>query len=245
MSCFELPDLRIETLGLPEEKELLVLGGEPPDPLWLQKNAALFTKTWAVDAGVEICYQCGLCPDYLVGDCDSASSAVWDWAEGAGAQIHLYARKKAATDFQLALDLIVNSGEPEGKQKAVFITGCFGGRMDHLMSNVSSLLYWRRELIPVGMADQRQGLLIVNKNTGEKSLSFRYPPKALSLLPLSAACKGVSLEGVLWPLDKVNLTADKLWTVSNEVLFDQTQTDWSSHVKVSCENGNLGVYWFW
>lgn len=245
MSCFELPDLRITTCGLPQDKELLVLGGEPPDPLWLLKNVSHFKKIWAVDAGVKICHQCDLCPDYLVGDCDSASSAVWDWAEGKGAQIHLYARKKETTDFQLALDLIANSGEPEGKEKTVFITGCFGGRMDHLMSNVSSLLYWRKELIPLGMGDEKQGLLIVNKNTGEKKLSFRYPPKALSLLPLSAVCKGVSLEGVLWPLDKVNLTADRLWTVSNEVVFDQTQTDWSSLVKVSCEDGNLGVYWFW
>lgn len=245
MSCFELPDLRITASGLPENVELLILGGDAPDPLWLKKNAPLFTHIWAVDAGVEICYQCALCPDYLVGDRDSASSAVWGWAEQKGAQTHLYAKKKNVTDFQLALDLIVESQELPEKSQAVFLTGCFGGRMDHLLSNLSSFLYWRKELVPVGMADHKQGLFIVNNSTREQTLSFQHPPKALSLLPLSDICKGVSLEGVLWPLDKVNLTAERLWAISNEVVFDQTQSGWSSLVKVSCEDGNLGVYWFW
>ena len=245
MSRFDLPDLRITTLGLPEDIELLVLGGDVPDPLWFKESAPLFTHIWAVDAGVEICYQCGLCPDYLVGDRDSASSAAWDWAEKKGAQTHLYAKKKSVTDFQLALDLVAKSQDLQGKQKAVFLTGCFGGRMDHLLSNLSSLLSWRKELIPVGMADHKQGLFIVNNNTGEQTLSFQHPPKALSLFSLSAICKGVSIEGVLWPLDKVNLTADRLWAISNEVVFDQTQSDWNSLVKVSCEDGNLGLYWFW
>lgn len=245
MPHFDLPDVRAVALGLPEEGELLILGGDMPDSAWFQKIAPLFARVWAVDAGVEVCRRCDLCPDYLVGDRDSASAEAWDWAEAEGAQVCRYAREKDATDFQLALDLVAQSRESGEKRRAVFVTGCFGGRMDHLLSNLSSLLYWSGELVPIGMADHRQGLMIVSADTGELTLSFSRPPEALSLLSLSQRCAGVSLEGVRWPLHKVNLTAERLWAVSNEVVFDQIQSGGNSLVKVNCEAGNLGVYWFW
>ena len=227
-----LPQIFADLKNTSGELLLMVLGGRAPAPEWFS-SLAWRGEVWAVDRGVETCRKCGIVPYRLIGDCDSAEPSSWQWAVDGGAPVFKYESDKDLTDFQLALDLAVQSG----RSYCIAVTGAFGGRFDHLWSSVLSFLHRSDEYVPLLMADDREGLLVL-KGEEELSLSFEKKPEALSLIPFSRECWGVSLRGVRWPLSDVVLEYRDPYSVSNR-LADGLEAE------VEVKNGLLGVYWEW
>jgi thiamine pyrophosphokinase len=215
-------------------KTLLVLGGRKPDGPWLADFARRndFSSVWAVDRGAAACRDACLAPRILIGDRDSASREDWEWALNSGADEFLYQAAKNLTDFQLAVELIKEKGVTP-----IVLTGCFGGRFDHLFSIVGT---FAREL-SLCMIDEREGLFLIRPSEEIRAV-FKKRPSAISLLPLSEECSGVDISGVRWPLEGVSLRRDYPWAVSNETLPIEDGTDgWE--VSVGCRSGIMGFYW--
>lgn len=203
---------------------LLVLGGRAPEPGWLQKVAE-GREIWALDSGADVCLKAGLRPFCLLGDLDSISDEARDWAEELGVAIDRYSPDKDDTDFQLALKLL--SGD-------VLVTGCWGGRFDHAFSTIfSSLLGMERGVRVLCFADERE-ILFPLQGPARLTLDFASPPSALSLLPLTPSCEGVSIKNVKWPLEDAVLLQAHPQAISNVPL--------KSAVTVSVCRGVLGVY---
>lgn len=219
------------------ERTLFVLGGRPPESEWLarfvRENGA---AVWGVDAGITACRAAGVTPSVIVGDMDSASRGDWAWALERGAREHRYDSAKDLTDFQLALDL----WEPRG---TLVLTGCFGGRFDHLTSVANTFASSKKlKKFPRCMIDHAEGIFFLcpcdERGDSKKILlRFRKRVKAVSLLPMTAVCRSVSVRGARWPLDDVTLERDYPWTVSNEL------ADNGGAVEVCCAEGTLAVYW--
>ena len=227
-----LQDLRIKTNNT-NEILLMVLGGRKLSPSWL--NAVHFNKcTWAVDSGVDCCFEAGMVPEKLIGDADSADPDAWQWARESGSMILKYDRDKNLTDFQIALDLLSKERSPE--KKGVFLTGCFGGRFDHLWSTLVSFITRCDGYTPIGMADEKEGMIFL-QGADSLELYFEKTPEAVSLIPFSPLCSGVSIEGVRWPLDKVRLEYGDPYSISNRIE--------GKNAVISLEHGLLGVYWEW
>ena len=132
---------------------------------------------------------------------------------------------KDDTDLQLLLNNLPLKSN-------LLITGIWGGRFDHLYSNVFSLCsYKKRTNTAVIMADEQE--LMVLLAAGE-SLEFTAGSdfQALSLIPLENSC--VSLIGTRWPLKKAELLTSYPYAVSNEIT--------SEVVKMSCHSGFAGFY---
>lgn len=191
------------------QKEILaVAGGRQPALAWL-KQIAEHKELYCVDSGWNICCELGLVPQYICGDFDSIGSEQMLIARQKGIGLYQYPREKDATDFQLLLGLL--------SQKApLIVTGIFGGRADHLYSNIFSLLHYKQiNKAPVLMADEQE--LLIPLEAGE---NLRFSPnvaiEALSLLPL-AACSEVSFKGVKWPLSYAPLLLSNPYAVSNEM----------------------------
>jgi thiamine pyrophosphokinase len=216
-------------------KALLVLGGRAPDSQWLSDFAAGNALTvCAVDRGVAVCREAGLAPRFVVGDRDSASAEDWDWALESGSEEFLFPSDKNLTDFQLALEIVTGKNSDSFVPPVTLVlTGCFGGRFDHLFSIVSTAS--ERSLC---MIDETEGLFFVRHGEHARA-GFKERPTALSLLPLSEECSGVSIGGVRWPLDGVTLTRAYPWAVSNETLSGKA----GKNVTVGCDGGILGFYW--
>ncbi len=70
------------------------------------RSLDLHISLWAVDSGVDPCFEAGILPDKLVGDGDSASPEAWQWAVDNGSDVSKFNRDKDLTDFQIALDLL-------------------------------------------------------------------------------------------------------------------------------------------
>ncbi len=234
--------------ALPAKEYLLVSGGRAPAPDWLQQ-AARSRELWALDHGLDALQRAGLAPGRLIGDGDSASRAVWDTAIESGIPSDTYIRAKDYTDTQIALQEIARRAahipsKGSGTLAAwdtgtadagtVLLTGAFGGRFDHAMSNIFSA---SRLAFPCVLADEREILFFVKSGEAVTMRSARNrTPKVVSLLPLTSEVRGVTTDGLRWELADDTLTQDFLNATSNEPA--EGQTDFS----VTIRDGILGVF---
>ena len=233
MKKIVLPNLIIET-ECPEDITMMVLGGRKPSAEWL--SSLDFPKNiWAVDSGIESCFDSDIVPNKLVGDGDSASSEAWQWGIDNGVDVSKYGSEKDRTDFQLALELF--SEKDGNKNKAIFLTGCFGGRFDHLWSTLITFLSAGKNARPLGMADEIEGMILLH-GPGRLDLNFIKPPGAISLISFTTVSSGVSVEGVRWPLENVVLEYKDPYSISNRL-------SGGKKAGVSVTEGTVGVYWVW
>lgn len=212
---------------------VLVAGGRPPKPDWLQKLAEDNDDplVWAIDRGIDSCHQTGIIPRRLLGDADSARSASWKWAERQGVPIDRFPAAKDLTDFQLALQL----SRTDYENRFLLATGSFGGRLDHAFSLLHSLTGDGR---PGCLADDQEVMIILRggETAGIALRETADKVTALSLLPLSPSCSGVSIDRVRWPLERAELTRSLPYAVSNELLPE------AKKISVSLTDGVLGIY---
>lgn len=233
MKKIVLPDLIIE-IECPDDITTMVLGGRKPSPEWLS-SLDFLKNIWAVDSGIESCFDSDIVPDKLVGDGDSASPEAWQWAVDKGVDVSKYSMEKDRTDFQLALELF--SEKAGNEEKSLFLTGCFGGRFDHLWSTLISFLSGEKNVRPLGMADEIEGMILLN-GPGRLDLNFSKPPGAISLISFTTVSRGVSVEGVRWPLENVVLEYKDPYSISNRL-------SGGKKAGVSVTEGTVGVYWVW
>lgn len=224
-----LPNLSITyNFRLPPDNLLMVSGGRAPSADWLRSVANC--PIWCIDHGIDACRDAGLIPERLIGDGDSASTTNWDWAISQNIPIEKFQPEKDFTDTQLALD------RATVLDRYVILTGCFGGRLDHLMSTLFTFGY--ADVIGC-MADEKECVVTLNDRQGV-TLSFNEPPKAISLLPLTD-CTGVSIYGVHWPLESAVIHQSQFYTISNELDHKKDARE----ITVQNGTGILGVYVCW
>lgn len=201
---------------------LLTAGGRRPAENYF-KAVAQDKKIFAVDKGIEICCACNILPEILIGDFDSANNAALDWAIENKIPIERHPVEKDFTDTQLALKLLP-------KNISAIITGIFGGRLDHLFSNVLTCASASNKIF---LADEREIIFYI-KGGESVTVKFFEKPFAVSLLPLSEICTGVNSENLHWELKNSALKQNFPNAVSNRVE--------SSQIKISVERGTLAIY---
>ena len=227
----ELPGISVTASSMTADTTVMVLGGRAPSAEWLRHVP--YSELWAVDRGLEVCRRSELLPDLAVGDGDSCSRETLAWAERAGVPFEKFSSDKDLTDFQLALKIFVEKHKNNGKN--IMLTGAFGGRFDHLWSLAATFVNCSCGGVSSFMADDREGMVIL-RSRESASLRFAKPPKAVSLVPFSPECTGVSISGVKWPLDSVVLKFSEPYAISNRALA-------YGDISASSECGILGLYW--
>lgn len=208
---------------------LVVAGGREPEHSWL-KTVSANKQVFAADRGAACCLQAGVVPQELFGDCDSTSPAVYEQAQQAGTILHSFNPAKDDTDLQLLLKNL-----PIGD---IIASGIWGGRFDHLYSNVFTLLGIKKKRnCHVLLADDKEFMLLLT--AGEiASLQLSAEVEAVSLLPLAGDAV-VDFKGVRWELEKAKLRQLYPYAISNVPLNEHTQ------LVCSCYSGALGLYIRW
>lgn len=222
-----LPQLTISGETYHKMPWLLITGGRPPASAWLGKLPPV-ARIYAADHGLDTCRQNHLHPDYILGDGDSASPETWAWGKTLGVPVEEFPAAKDFTDTQLALAKMK-------KAPAILITGAFGGRFDHLYSLMFSCA---QQEVPCILSDEQETLVFV-KSHEEITCHFPKRPHAISLLPFTETCQGVTINNVRWPLNNTELTQHFPNAVSNELLVDQ------SNLTLRVNEGILGIYFHW
>lgn len=204
---------------------LFVSGGRIPSREFFLE-VANGRKIFCIDKGIELCRACNIIPQVLIGDFDSAESSAVDWARAKNIPVEQYPVDKDLTDTQLALK---RATEIFGEHVAI-LTGAFGGRFDHLYSTIFTCAAANQKIF---LADERE--IIFYLRGGESAeIKFFQTPLAVSLLPITSTCAGVTIKNVRWELDGATLTQNFPYAVSNRVASDK--------ISVGVEIGTLAIY---
>lgn len=231
-----LPSLHATLPCAPSQEIICIGGGCPPETDWLtkliqQRNmCGSDAPIWAIDRGVDLCHALKLPPVHLIGDGDSASSKAWTWAEEHGAHVHAFPPEKDFTDTELTLHIASEEALPP----LLILTASFGGRLDHLMSTAAVAAHADS---PCVLADERETLFYLH--AGESlTVTCDTLPRAVSLLPFTEECTGVTTHGLYWELQDACITNRASLAISNVLARESTKNTFT----VSIKSGVLGIY---
>ncbi len=239
MQIFTLPQLSIDLAGNNlaspnEETLLLIAGGREPAHQWL-KTVASKRKICCADKGADYCRALSTPPTIWVGDGDSCAIETAHWLKESCPHQYPLPRAKDFTDSQFLLDIIAQNFAPTSN---ILITGVWGGRFDHLYSLIFTLAKFSQTHPYLCCADDKECLYFLPPKC-KLTLNFHKPPLALSLLPISTICRGVTTSGTFWNLTASELKRDFPYAISN-ILAEKNQPCTVEH-----QSGLLAVYCSW
>ena len=148
----------------------------------------------------------GLCPHVVIGDLDSLPTGMRAALEASGTRFIAYSRAKDETDLELALLYAVDQGATQ-----ITVLGARGGRMDHELGNVLLLAHPRLEGLQVRLLTDNQEASLVRGEAVFKGT----PGDLLSLLPIGGDARGITTQGLAYPLDDEQLFFGPARGVSN------------------------------
>ena len=182
---------------VPFHAGVTLAGAGPFDPDDLRAAMALAPRVVAADGGANRLAALGVEPEIVIGDMDSLAGAAPE-----GARL-IPVAEQDTTDFGKCLARIT--------APVIVGIGFLGGRLDHTLAALSVLLEH---------ADARVVLM------GEEDVAFIASPgqtvtvergARVSFFPLMP-CRGVSSEGLRWPIEGLTMAAGGMIGTSNEAV---------------------------
>jgi thiamine pyrophosphokinase len=212
---------------------VVVSGGGPPDP---EAAGAVPGDAYVVaaDSGLDHARALGLAVDLVVGDMDSVSAGSLEAAMAAGAVVERHPEAKDATDLELALDAAAVRGAAR-----ILVLGPDGGRLDHTLSTAALLASPRYAGIDV---QARLGLAHLVVVRSAATLTGR-PGRLVTLLPMHGPARGVTTDGLLYPLRDEDLDPGSTRGVSNEMVGTTATVTVRGGVLVALLPGPAGTHW--
>lgn len=171
----------------------------------------------AVDGGLTYCNVLGIEPDMILGDFDSVSQKEYEKIEELKKQIPnriiQLNKEKDDTDMFAA----IKYGLEKGYQSFQIYAGT-GGRLEHTIANIQCLLYLKKQGA-VGYLMDGNGMIFVLKN---EEVRFQKNMEGyLSLFTLGTEAKGVTIQGMKYPLQDYTICNDMPIGISNEFIGEE------------------------
>lgn len=205
-------------------KAVVVANGEIEGNDLLASKIGPDTMIVCADGGTANALALGLRPHVVVGDIDSISAELRRELEVNGVEFVIHTPQKDETDTELALRYCVAHGA-----ESILFVGALGGRLDHALANLSLLAEPTWRSIPVRIIDGRATIELCSARC---DISGRAGD-VVSLLPWGGDTKGVSTEGLEYPLNNEALFFGPARGVSN-VMLDE-------HATITVQEGLLLV----
>jgi thiamine pyrophosphokinase len=176
----------------------------------------------AADGGLHHLQKLGLRPDVLIGDLDSVEPAEAEAVQNAGGQVIRHPVRKDETDLELAVRLARAEGAGD-----ILVFGALGGRWDQTLANLLLLAHTDFRSARLRLIDGAQQIYLVQ---GETQIEGQ-PGDTVSLISLQGDARGVTTEGLEYPLRDGQLPFGSTLGISN-VLVDR-------QARVSVQDGLL------
>lgn len=181
----------------------------------------------AVDGGLSYCGILNVEPDLIMGDFDSVSEQEAEAIESLERQIPDRVLRlpceKDDTDTLAALKEGLKRGYTDFR-----IYAGTGGRFDHTLANIQCLLFLKNRGA-VGYLVDGSGMMLIIKN---EAVHFQKNLEGyLSLFSLVEESRGVTIEGMKYPLDRAVVRNDFPIGISNEFVGEAAS--------VAVEDGTL------
>lgn len=194
-------------------RALVVLDGDLlGSRAWLAALAQGSAVVIAADGGATRLDRAGRRPDLVVGDLDSLPAAAQADLGSRGVAFEVHPHEKDQTDAELALDAAIRRGADE-----IVVVGAFGGsRLDHLVGNLMLLAHEDYAAIDVAIATETATFRsLLGPGTLEvEGLAGDW----VTLVALSEKARGVTTDGLRYPLRHEDLARGSTRGVSNELI---------------------------
>lgn len=190
------------------ERCIIFTGGKPEPyiPDGLDVNNAFVI---AADKGYKCCKKLGVTPDLTIGDYDSLGYVPQECE-------HIkYPKEKDDTDLMLAVKEAIYRGCSD-----ITILCAMGGRLDHLFANIQSLAFIRSEGAWGRLLSVYEEVVLLTP--GDYTFKKREG-RSLSLFSYSDLVEGLTIRGVKYPTNDIQLSNLFPLGISNEILDDSAE----------------------
>ncbi len=189
----------------------IISGGVVNDP------QSLYEEIRGIDSSVIICADGAaqilkmfdITPDFIVGDMDSIDENTLRYFETKGSGIIRYPGDKDETDTQLALEYAFGMNPDE-----IRIFGALGGRVDHMLANISLLVMCAKRGVDAKIVDKDCELFVIDRSC----VIDGREGETVSLIPISSDVRGITLEGFRYPLSNGLMKIGRPYGVSNRLI---------------------------
>lgn len=161
----------------------------------------------ACDRGLLYAQREGIVPDLILGDFDSYRGALPE-----GIEVLRYPVEKDDTDTMLAVRWAADNGFD-----ALRLACCFGGRLDHLLSNIQTLHL--AALLGMEAEAEDENTLLRVLRPGRFTIPYREG-WSLSLLALTERVEGLTIRGTKYEVEGVTLHNPSTLGQSNAFVKD-------------------------
>lgn len=170
----------------------------------------------AADGGAHHCRALGLTPQVVIGDFDSITPEELNALRDGGSRIIQHPARKDQTDLELALAYAI-----EHQADDILILGALGGRWDQTLANLLLLAHpaWRGARIHV--LDGTQHIYLIQ---GETTIEGQ-PGDTVSLIPVQSNARGITTEGLEYPLMNGTLPFGSTLGISNVLVGNQAKVE--------------------
>lgn len=181
----------------------------------------------AADSGMNFLHRNNLVPDVIAGDFDSVDAESLDEFLGMSeVEVLRLNPVKDDTDTEFVIREAIRRGATE-----ITVLGATGTRLDHVLANVNLLGIGLEEGVSIELVDVHNRIRMIKDSlTISKEEQFG---SFVSILPVRGDAKGVTLEGMKYPLENADIACFSSLGISNEIT-DET-------AKISVKQGVLLV----
>lgn len=154
----------------------------------------------AADKGLDFAKKSNLKIDYAIGDFDSTTKPDFS-------NIIALNPIKDITDTVASIDFAIDKG-----YKDIIIYGGLGGRDSHTISNIKSMLYYKKKGIDIRLKACGKEIFVIDSD-----FSYKYQKRDFYVSIFSLTEKSIlNIEGLFYELDNYEMKNDDSLGVSNE-----------------------------
>ena len=194
-------------------KFVIISGGHIEDAFalnYLKENT--YDCMIAADSGMNFLYRNDIVPDVIAGDFDSVDGESLDEFSGMPeVEVLRLNPIKDDTDTEFVIREAIRRGATK-----ITVLGATGTRLDHVLANVNLLGIGLEEKVSIELVDAHNRIrMIAGSLEIKKDEQFG---DFVSILPVKGDAKGVSLEGMKYPLENADVACFSSLGVSNEIV---------------------------
>lgn len=176
------------------------------------------------DGAAKYLKEINIYPDLLVGDLDSIDKDDLDWIKNGKIKTEKFPARKDMTDTELAIEFAFKKSP-----KSITIVGAIGSRIDHSLSNLMFLYKIHNMGIKSRIINEFNDITITNDIL---NLSGKIG-QTISIIPIGGNVKGVTLEGLEYPLINHDINMGSSLGISNKFKEE--------HATISIKEGTVLV----
>ncbi len=225
----------------------VILSGDILDETGFLKIISGCDYLVCADGGVRHLRPYGILPDLLTGDLDSIKNDDRRWIEQAQVPVNQYSPEKDFTDSELAVESALRLLEaelaeqglsrPANRSIAICLLAATGDRPDHVLGNQLMAAKLARSQYDVTLSDGRSWFYLMDGPSTKVYDCSAFPEDcAVSAIALSEQVRGITYEGLKYPLDNYDLPLGSQRGISNSL-----DCAHNGQFKISISSGTLMV----